>query len=87
LGLDDGSTGAAGCDKSGLAEVSLSLNSSAIYVGSAIGSGVGAIVIACGLVEQLGLAAAGLTLPRCYRCLFFAKARCRDSNTAAARVL
>ena len=44
-----------------LAEVSLSLNSSAIYLGSAIGAAMGATVIADGRVAQLGLIAAGFS--------------------------
>jgi MFS transporter, DHA1 family, inner membrane transport protein len=45
-----------------LAAVSLSLNSSAIYLGSAIGAAVGALVIADGGVEQLGWVAAGFSV-------------------------
>jgi predicted MFS family arabinose efflux permease len=45
----------------GLAPVSLSLNSSAIYLGGAIGSAIGAIVIADAAVGQLGLVAAGFS--------------------------
>jgi DHA1 family inner membrane transport protein len=43
----------------GLAAVSLSLNSSATYLGSAIGAAVGALVIADGGSERLGWVAAG----------------------------
>jgi DHA1 family inner membrane transport protein len=45
-----------------LAPVSLSLNSSAIYLGSAIGAAIGAVVIADGVVGQLGLVAAAFSL-------------------------
>jgi predicted MFS family arabinose efflux permease len=45
-----------------LAPVSLSLNSSAIYLGSATGAAVGALVIADGAVGQLGWVAAGFSL-------------------------
>jgi predicted MFS family arabinose efflux permease len=48
--------------KPALAEVSLSLNSSAIYLGSAIGAAMGAIVIADGGVGWLGLIAAGFSI-------------------------
>jgi MFS transporter, DHA1 family, inner membrane transport protein len=46
----------------GLAAVSLSLNSSAIYLGSAIGAAVGAQVIADGGVGRLGCVAAGFSV-------------------------
>ena len=45
-----------------LAPVSLSLNSSAIYLGSAMGAAVGALVIADGAVARLGWVAAGFSL-------------------------
>jgi predicted MFS family arabinose efflux permease len=45
-----------------LAPVSLSLNSSAIYLGSATGAALGGIVIASGSVGWLGWAAVGLSL-------------------------
>jgi MFS transporter, DHA1 family, inner membrane transport protein len=45
-----------------LAAVSLSLNSSAIYLGSAMGASVGALVIADGAVGRLGWVAAGFSL-------------------------
>jgi predicted MFS family arabinose efflux permease len=45
-----------------LAQVSLSLNSSAIYLGSATGAAAGALVIAYGTVGRLGLVAAGFSL-------------------------
>jgi predicted MFS family arabinose efflux permease len=45
-----------------LAAVSLSLNSSAIYFGSAMGAAVGALVIADGGVGQLGWVAAGFSM-------------------------
>jgi DHA1 family inner membrane transport protein len=45
-----------------LASVSLSLNSSAIYLGSATGAAVGALVIADGGVGQLGWVAAGFSV-------------------------
>jgi predicted MFS family arabinose efflux permease len=45
-----------------LAPVSLSLNSSAIYLGSATGAAVGALVIADGAVGRLGWVAAGFSL-------------------------
>jgi predicted MFS family arabinose efflux permease len=45
-----------------LAAVSLSLNSSAIYLGSAAGAAVGALVIADGGVGRLGWAAAGFSV-------------------------
>jgi DHA1 family inner membrane transport protein len=47
---------------SGLAAVSLSLNSSAIYLGSAMGAAVGALVIADGGMVRLALVAAGLSV-------------------------
>jgi predicted MFS family arabinose efflux permease len=46
----------------GLAAVSLSLNSSAIYLGSASGAAAGALIIADGGVERLGWAAAMFSL-------------------------
>jgi MFS transporter, DHA1 family, inner membrane transport protein len=46
----------------GLAAVSLSLNSSAIYLGSAMGAAVGALVIADGGVARLGWVAAGFSV-------------------------
>jgi DHA1 family inner membrane transport protein len=45
-----------------LASVSLSLNSSAIYLGSAIGAAVGALVIADGGVGRLGWVSAGFSV-------------------------
>jgi predicted MFS family arabinose efflux permease len=45
-----------------LAPVSLSLNSSAIYLGSATGAAVGALVIADGAVRMLGDVAACISL-------------------------
>jgi predicted MFS family arabinose efflux permease len=45
-----------------LAPVSLSMNSSAMYLGSAIGAAVGALVIADGAIERLGWVAAGFAL-------------------------
>jgi DHA1 family inner membrane transport protein len=45
-----------------LATMSLSLNSSAIYLGSAIGAAMGAVVITYGVVGQLGLVAAGFSV-------------------------
>jgi predicted MFS family arabinose efflux permease len=45
-----------------LAPVSLSMNSSAIYLGSAMGAAVGALVIADGAIERLGWVAAGFAL-------------------------
>ena len=45
-----------------LAPVSLSLNSSAIYLGSAMGAAVGALVIADGAMGRLGWVAAGFSL-------------------------
>jgi predicted MFS family arabinose efflux permease len=45
-----------------LASVSLSLNSSAIYLGSAMGAAVGALVIADGAVGRLGWVAVGFSL-------------------------
>jgi MFS transporter, DHA1 family, inner membrane transport protein len=45
-----------------LAAVSLSLNSSAIYLGSATGAAVGAFMIADGGVERLGWVAAGFSV-------------------------
>jgi hypothetical protein len=49
----------------GLAAVSLSLNSSAIYLGSATGAAVGALVIAEGGVGRLGWVAAGFSVAVC----------------------
>jgi predicted MFS family arabinose efflux permease len=45
-----------------LAPVSLSLNSSAIYLGSAMGAAAGALVVAEGVAEHLGWVAAGFGL-------------------------
>jgi predicted MFS family arabinose efflux permease len=45
-----------------LASVSLSMNSSAIYLGSAMGAAVGAVVIADGAVGRLGWVAVGFSL-------------------------
>jgi DHA1 family inner membrane transport protein len=45
-----------------LASISLSLNSSAIYLGSATGAAAGALVIADGAVGRLGWVAAGFSL-------------------------
>jgi predicted MFS family arabinose efflux permease len=45
-----------------LAPVSLSLNSSAIYLGSAMGAAVGALVITDGAMGRLGWVAAGFSL-------------------------
>ncbi|QHP67593.1 MFS transporter [Bradyrhizobium sp. LCT2] len=45
-----------------LAPISLSMNSSAIYLGSAMGAAAGAVVIANGAMERLGWAAAGFGL-------------------------
>jgi predicted MFS family arabinose efflux permease len=45
-----------------LAPVSLSLNSSAIYLGSAMGAAVGALVIADGGMGRLGGVAAGFSV-------------------------
>jgi predicted MFS family arabinose efflux permease len=45
-----------------LAPVSLSMNSSAIYLGSAMGAAAGALVIATGSTERLGWVAAGFGL-------------------------
>jgi predicted MFS family arabinose efflux permease len=45
-----------------LASVSLSLNSSAVYLGSATGAALGGLVIAGGTVERLGWVAEGLSL-------------------------
>jgi predicted MFS family arabinose efflux permease len=45
-----------------LAPVSLSLNSSAIYLGSATGAAAGALIIADGAVGRLGWVAVGFSL-------------------------
>jgi predicted MFS family arabinose efflux permease len=45
-----------------LAPISLSMNSSAIYLGSALGAAVGALVVANGATERLGWVAAGFGL-------------------------
>jgi predicted MFS family arabinose efflux permease len=45
-----------------LAPISLSMNSSAIYLGSAMGAAAGAVVIGNGAVERLGWVAAGFAL-------------------------
>jgi predicted MFS family arabinose efflux permease len=45
-----------------LASVSLSMNSSAIYLGSAMGAAMGALIITHGAMERLGWAAAGFGL-------------------------
>jgi predicted MFS family arabinose efflux permease len=46
----------------GLAPVSLSMNSSAIYLGSAMGAAAGALVVADGATGRLGWVAAGFGL-------------------------
>ena len=51
-----------------LALVSLSMNSSAIYLGSAMGAAAGALVVADGAPAHLGWVAAGSVWPRCCRC-------------------
>jgi predicted MFS family arabinose efflux permease len=53
-----------------LAPVSLSMNSSAIYLGSAMGAAAGALVIADGPTEQLGGVAAGFGLAALLSVLF-----------------
>jgi predicted MFS family arabinose efflux permease len=53
-----------------LAPVSLSMNSSAIYLGSAMGAAAGALVIADGATERLGWVAAGFGLAALLSVLF-----------------
>jgi predicted MFS family arabinose efflux permease len=53
-----------------LAPVSLSMNSSAIYFGSAMGAAAGALVIADGATERLGWVAAGFGLAALLSALF-----------------
>jgi predicted MFS family arabinose efflux permease len=53
-----------------LASVSLSMNSSAIYLGSAMGAAAGALVIANGATERLGWVAAGFGLAALLSVLF-----------------
>ncbi|WP_229191080.1 hypothetical protein [Bradyrhizobium brasilense] len=45
-----------------LAPISLSMNSSAIYLGSAMGAAAGAVVVAFGAMDRLGWVAAGFAL-------------------------
>ncbi len=61
-----------------LAPVSLSMNSSAIYLGSALGAAVGALVIANGPVARLGWVAAGFGLAALLSVLL-------SNSTASAR--
>jgi DHA1 family inner membrane transport protein len=63
-----------------LAPVSLSLNSSAIYLGSATGAAVGALVIADGAVGRLGWVAAGFSLAAMLAVLTSSKALPRSSR-------
>jgi len=58
-----------------LAPVSLSMNSSAIYLGSAMGAAAGTLVIANGAMERLGWVAAGSVWSLC----------CRRCSVAAAQ--
>jgi len=53
-----------------LAPVSLSMNSSAIYLGSAMGAAAGALVIADAATERLGWVAAGFGLAALFSVLF-----------------
>jgi predicted MFS family arabinose efflux permease len=63
-----------------LAPVSLSLNSSAIYLGSATGAAVGALVIADGAVGRLGWVAAGFSLAALLAVLTSSKVLPRSSQ-------
>jgi predicted MFS family arabinose efflux permease len=63
-----------------LAPVSLSLNSSAIYLGSATGAAVGALVIADGAVGRLGWVAAGFSLAALLAVLTSSKVLPRSSR-------
>jgi predicted MFS family arabinose efflux permease len=62
--------GVAGLGPQALAPVSLSMNSSAIYLGSAMGAAAGALVIAGGAIERLGWVAAGFALAALLPVLF-----------------
>jgi len=64
-----------------LAAVSLSLNSSAIYLGSAAGAAMGALVISEGPVGRLGWVAAGISLAALLTVLGSGKGRVRHSST------
>ena len=66
-----------------LAPVSLSLNSSAIYLGSATGAAVGALVIADGAVGRLGWVAAGFSLAALLAVLTSSKVLPRSNRKAS----
>jgi predicted MFS family arabinose efflux permease len=66
-----------------LAPVSLSLNSSAIYLGSATGAAVGALIITDGAVGRLGWVAAGFTLAALLAVLTSSKVLPRSSGKAS----
>src|SRR6185437_3486636 len=63
-----------------LAPVSLSLNSSAIYLGSAVGAATGAIVVADGAVRMLGGVAAGMSLAALLVVLVSSGSRHKDAR-------
>jgi predicted MFS family arabinose efflux permease len=67
-----------------LAPVSLSLNSSAIYMGSATGAAVGALVIAHGSVAGLGWVAAGISLAALATLLGSGRTRRRSSPSTSS---
>jgi predicted MFS family arabinose efflux permease len=75
LGADAGAAGALVALAPSLAPVSLSLNSSAIYLGSAMGAAVGGPVIADGAMGRLGWVAAGFSLAALLTCWPAAAAR------------
>src|SRR4051794_21548619 len=66
-----------------LAPVSLSMNSSAIYLGSALGAAVGALVIADGAMERLGWVAAGFGLTALLSVLLSGSTHQAKVNSAA----
>ena len=70
-----------------LASLSLSLNSSAIYLGSATGAAAGALVIAGGPVERLGWVAASISLAALLTVLGNGKRRRpRESSTSSVKL-
>lgn len=69
-----------------LAPVSLSLNSSAIYLGSATGATVGALVIAHAAVGRLDWMAAGISLAALLTVLHWPRRQTTDSSTSSVEV-
>jgi len=63
-----------------LAPISLSMNSSAIYLGSAMGAAAGAVVVANGAMERLGWRLRDSVWPRSYRCCSAAAAHQAEAD-------